>query len=160
MQILAYFGLGSGSCVFFFIKNDREVRQFVEAIEEQVVVELPNGKEYKTFDFRSWEEFGNTVHVNIMSYIVFQDNQRLSDFEDNLTHDLHWTSDVTEQLRATIPVDIHAYLDRGDYVLLYNIDRESYQIGIDSEMSNHYILLIYQMQNNRLIVFDYLFQKG
>jgi hypothetical protein len=91
-----------------------------------------------------------------MSYIIFYDNKELLLFEGKLTDDDVWKTEIDSHLISKIPDELHVYIQNGDYFLLFNVDLESYNDDFSDSISYRYIFLIYQKENNRLLIFEYV----
>lgn len=129
--------------------------QEIELIETRINFNIPKYGTIVSTDFDSWVYYGNSVSISKMSYIVFEENDDLRTFEDDVIDDETWIVEVPVDLLLLIPQGIQSYLENGDYYRLYNVSLGIYNdIPADQETYD-YVFLIYQEDNQRLIIFEY-----
>jgi transcriptional regulator with XRE-family HTH domain len=147
--------------IFFFpvIKNHyqeiHEYTDFKENIESAIELDLPNNGFLVNVDFEDWIIFGNSIPINTMSYLVFSNENQIETFENNLVTDSRWIKSLNEDQLELIPAAVFDYTSVGDFYLFYNVDTSTI---LDSPVNNgtyNILFIIYQNDNNRLIVFDY-----
>lgn len=136
-------------------KEINKYNEYTNNIESLLELELPDKGILVFFDFQGWIIYGNSIPVNQMSYLVFNDTNQTRQFELDLHNDSKWITTVNLELMASVPVNIQEYTDIGDYYLIYNIGSESYNDSTVESGTYEYLLLIYQLDSNRLIIFDY-----
>lgn len=137
------------------INEQKEYDEFIQNIETTLNIDLPNKGELITVDFEDWLQFGNSISVTKMSYVVFKDNNELSIFEENLDNSDIWLNNIDYPLLPLIPLNIQGYTTSGDYFILYNNANSSINASLDIPGLYNYLYLIYQKDNNRLIIFEY-----
>ena len=140
--------------VEYFRKN-QEFKEFKEGLEEVINLDLPDRGTLVYADFQDWVSFGNTFPISKMSYLVFKEADQITEFELLLESDSRWVSEVDGDLLYLIPTNVYDYMSIGDYYLVYNVVEDSYNDLITEGGTYGYMLLIYQKDNNRLIVFEY-----
>jgi transcriptional regulator with XRE-family HTH domain len=129
----------------------------IKGIAQQIGYDLPTHGLYVTITFEDWTIYGNTIPVNTMSYIVFSDDKELTNFEDEIKNSHLWAPVFPEELLPVVINEIQQYTTIGDYYMLYNSTSKTYNALPSSLESNDYLLLIYQKDLNRLIIFEYTF---
>ncbi|MBN2828668.1 MAG: helix-turn-helix transcriptional regulator [Tissierellales bacterium] len=132
------------------------IKNFVEDIEAKVRIDLPKGNYIKIIDFSDWGAYGNTISISKMSYVIFSENGTLDAFEKAIIDNNIWMSEINTDLVSNIPREIQNFIKEGDYILIYNIDLGLYDGALSNSVQYHYILLVYQINQNRLIVFEYM----
>lgn len=135
----------------------QEFNDFKENIENITDLDLPDTGSLVYTDFEDWIIYGNTVPINQMSYLVFNDSNQTGLFETNLETDSRWVETLSSDFLDLIPANIKDYASIGDYYLIYNIGTNTYNESIIEDGSYDLLFLIYQIDNNRLIVFEYSF---
>lgn len=141
--------------ILHHIQDVQEYRDFKIELEEITKLELPNKGSLKKVDFEDWIMFGNTIPLNQMSYIIFTDGKQADDFENTLVNDSRWLMEVDDFLLELLPANIQDYTTIGDYYLLFNMDTDAFNDVAINNGEYHMYFLVYQNDNNRLIVFDY-----
>ena len=141
--------------LFIFITNKANNAQEIEEIETNINFEIPKYGTIVTFDFESWMDYGNSVSISIMSYIIFEENNDLRIFEDDILNDETWINEVPVELLVLIPQGIQSYLGTIDYYRVYNVSLGIYNELPDNQGIYDYVFLIYQKDNQRLIIFEY-----
>lgn len=140
---------------YIYVRNAITVERFIRKIETQTDLSLPAGELVNTFSFSNWGYYGNEIYVDSMSYIVFKENRELENFESQLLTDNHWISHVTEDLYNQIPEQIGSYTSMGEYYLLFDLSNQTYNESMDIPFNHQYIFMVYQTNENRLIIFEY-----
>jgi transcriptional regulator with XRE-family HTH domain len=145
----------AGLLVYPYVSDYMDTQTLVRTIETQTLIELPRGKYSKNIDFGDWEAYGNSINVSTMSYIIFSDNSKLRKFEAGLCDDLHWMNEISENMISSIPSELLEYFQTSNYCLLFNTDLGLYNGDMDNNEIYHYVFMIYQTDNHRLIFFEY-----
>ena len=144
------------------LKRKYNVIQEINEIEDLINYDLPNQGIFVTSNFEDWMIYGNTLPVASMSYIIFTNDNKIQSFEENIRSSDIWTNSFSETLLLLVPEEISDYTTIGDYYMLCNTTlltyNELYNEFPDNSDSNYYILLIYQEENNRLVIFEYSIQ--
>ena len=140
-----------------YYQDLKEYNEYKENIENITDLDLPDKGSFIYTDFDDWIIYGNTVPINQMSYLVFNDSNQTDLFETNLESDSRWVEALSSDLLGLIPANIKDYASIGDYYLIYNMDTNTYNESTASDGSYNLMFLVYQKDNNRLIVFDYSF---
>ncbi|MBU1020578.1 MAG: helix-turn-helix domain-containing protein [Firmicutes bacterium] len=162
-----YFSVFSTSIIFIillstlaYIRNQYDITQSISDIEERVEIELPHYGEYVSENFSDWILYGNSVSVSKMSYMVFSRNTEIATFEKSIQDSTIWTSSFDETLLVLVPSGIQAYLTIGDHYLIYNESLSKYnEIPVSTGLFD-YVLMIYQEDIHRLIIFEYALVYG
>lgn len=137
------------------IRRRNEIKDFKENIELIYNIDLPKNGTLVTADFEGFIHYGNSINVDQMSYIVFQDNTNTVEFEVELTVDSKWVELVPDDLKNTLPQNLITYTTIGDYYSLYNMGLDTYNEVPTLPGTYDYMFLIYQFDNHRLVVLDY-----
>lgn len=142
------------------IQKVKQFNEYLHQIEEWTSFDLPNQGSLVFADFHDWTVYGNTIPIDRMSYFVFKDNQETKQFEEGLPQDEHWKSSLSVDLVECLPLNIQDYAQIGDYYLIYNLDTLAFNEMTSSELPNQYLFLVYQMNEHRLIIFEYSIALG
>ncbi len=132
-----------------------DFNEMKNSIEEQTGLDLPNKGELVQSDFSNWIQFGNSVNVERMSFIVFKEYEQTEEFEELLEGDIKWITSINDPLKEQIPLHLHSYTTDGDYYILYNVVNETFNEEFAEPDANKYLFIVYQKENNRFIIFDY-----
>ncbi|MBI9009341.1 MAG: helix-turn-helix transcriptional regulator [Tenericutes bacterium] len=138
-----------------YFQEIREYNNFKDNIENTIELDLPEDGSLVNAEFEDWIMFGNAIPINRMSYLVFSNENQIETFENGLVTDSRWVTFLDEDQLELMPAAIFDYSSIGNYYLFYNVDTSSL---LDSSVNDgiyHILFLIYQKDNNRLIVFDY-----
>lgn len=138
-----------------YYQEVQEFNEFKTEIEDILELELPNKGTLVNVDFEDWIVFGNTIPISQMTYLVFKDGSKIDSFESNLVNDLGWRTSLDDNLLKLLPVNILDYSTIGDYYTIYNVDMDTFNESTINTGTYHIMFMIYQNDNNRLIVFDY-----
>ena len=138
-----------------FFEQRKIYSDFTDHLEEVIQIDLPNNGMLEYSNYENWMEYGNLITVSQMSYLVFNRRYQIEEFESVLENDVRWMTSITDEELIYIPTILYPYQDKGDYFLIYNIENNSYNQQSPSNQMSEYILLIYQKDNNRLLIFDY-----
>jgi|LGVF01.2.fsa_nt_gb transcriptional regulator with XRE-family HTH domain len=137
------------------IMNKAQNAQEIELIESRINFEIPKYGTVVSFDFESWEYYGNSISLSQMSYIVFGESNDLRIFEEDIYDNATWMVGVPDNLLLLIPQGIQSYLETSDYYRLYNVSLGVYNEIPANQEAYDYVFLIYQKDNQRLIIFEY-----
>ncbi len=129
--------------------------QSIKEIEEEVNFNLPKYGDITSSDLENWEVYGNTIPISRMSYIIFENDKTLIEFEEKISMSSEWTNVVSNDLLILIPNEIQSYLEIGDHFRLLNISSSSINELPPIDGDYEYILLIYQNDYQRLLIFEY-----
>ena len=58
--------------------------QSIKEIEEEVNFNLPKYGDITSSDLENWEVYGNTIPISRMSYIIFENDKTLIEFEEKI----------------------------------------------------------------------------
>ncbi|MCF7924788.1 MAG: helix-turn-helix domain-containing protein [Candidatus Izimaplasma sp.] len=141
-----------------YYQEVQEYNEFKEEIENIIGLDLPDKGKLVYADFEDWTFYGNTIPIHQMSYLVFTSENQTITFENDFVDDSRWVGIVDDGLIELLPINIRDYATVGDYYLIYNIDTDTYNDLSINSGAYSMLFLIYQKDNNRLIVFDYLIQ--
>lgn len=136
-------------------KQRSDFVQLSSHVETTTNITLPNSGSAVIADFSNWVEYGNFVPVDVMSYIVFADNNDTILFEDELSSDERWKKEVSEDLLESLPSNLKGYTTQGEYYILYNVNDATFNELPILSGTYEYMFLVYQEDNHRLLVFDY-----
>jgi len=137
------------------IKEANEFSEFTSVIEGQVKMDLPDDGELVTANFDDWQGYGNVINVDRMSYFTYDQTRQMDEFELELSTSNKWTTTLDAMVINSIPTSIQSYVSIGDYYSVYNVSSDTYNEVPTLPGENDFIFLIYQMDNQRLIVLDY-----
>lgn len=117
-------------------------------------ITLPTIEKVESYDFVEWEEYGNEIIISKMNYYVFKDNDKLNTFEEMIFIDDRWLNNYDQLVLMNIPNEVLSYYKEGNLVLLINTNN-----GINNDTTCNintcvYIILIYQEDNRRLLMFE------
>lgn len=144
---------------FLVLRNIYDIQKEIKQIEEKINIDIPNHGTFVGTTFEDWAVYGNSIPFTTMSYIVFSNNSEISLFEDNIINSDKWSTTFSKELLVVVPKGLEAYTTIGDYYLLCNITKETFNVIPSDSSLNQYILLVYQKENERLIIIEYAIQK-
>jgi hypothetical protein len=128
---------------------------FIENLEHQLNIELPNQVSLELSNYDHWNEYGNVFQISSMGYIIFNKSSQINQFETSLEEDIRWITELDDDLLLFMPSYVYNYKDSGDYFLVYNVNENQFNNLYENDQICEYIFLIYQRQYQRLIIFDY-----
>jgi transcriptional regulator with XRE-family HTH domain len=135
--------------------------QSIKEIEKEVSFGLPKYGDITSSDLENWEVYGNTIPISRMSYIIFENDKTLIEFEEEISVSNEWNKEISNDLLIIIPNEIQSYLEIGDNFRLLNISSSSINLLPSTDGDYDFILLIYQNDYSRLLIFEYsLTYKG
>lgn len=137
------------------IKEANEFSDFTSVVENQVNIDLPEDGELVTANFKDWQGYGNVINVNKMSYFTYDNIRQIDEFELDLSTSNKWTTTLDTMMINSIPTNIQSYAAIGDYYSVYNVTVNTYNEVPTLPGEYDFIFLIYQIDNQRLIVLDY-----
>ena len=129
--------------------------QSIKEIEEEINFDLPKYGDITSSDLENWEVYGNTIPISIMSYIIFENDKTLIEFEEEISMSSEWINEVSNDLLILIPNEIQSYLEIGDKFRLLNISSSGINELPSTVGEYEFILLIYQNDYQRLLIFEY-----
>ena len=139
-------------------KEILEVSEFNElkgTVESSTTIDLPDKGTAVIADFQDWIQYGNALVISQMSYLVFDEGTQTEEFESGLLQSDKWIAELSDEQIAALPYNITTYSTTGDFYSLYNLDSKSYNELPSLPGTYEYMFLIYQLDHNRLIVFDF-----
>ena len=136
------------------IKNYNNA-QSIKEIEKQVAFDLPRYGDITSSDLENWEVYGNTIPISTMSYIIFENDKTLIEFEKEMRISSEWTTLIANDLLVLIPNELQSYLEIGDQFRLLNISSSGINELPSTDGAYEFILLIYQNEYQRLLIFEY-----
>lgn len=132
-----------------------EFSEFTSVVENQVKIDLPDDGELVTANFDDWQGYGNVINVDQMSYFTYDNIKQIDEFELDLSTSNKWTTTLDATVINSIPINIQSYATIGDYYSVYNFTANTYNEVPTLPGEYDFIFLIYQIDNQRLIVLDY-----
>lgn len=142
------------------IVNKNNNAQVIEEVEEYIEFDIPKYGEIISANFENWDMYGNSIPISKMSYIIFEEDGSLKDFEDSVSTDGEWIDDVPDDILILIPNELNGYLDLGDKFRLLNVSLSTLNELPSVEGIYEFILLVYQEDYQRLLIFEYLLIYG
>ena len=136
-------------------RTDRQYNYLKNSVEEQTGLDLPDKGILVYKNFNDWVNFGNAIQIEKMSYFVFDTYDQTILFEISLENDIKWTSSLNQDLLNLIPTYLHGYEDTSDYFLIYNKDNKTYNETVLEPGEYEYLFIVYQLENNRFLFFEY-----
>ena len=129
--------------------------QSIKAIEEKVNFDLPKYGDITSRNLENWEVYGNTIPISKMSYIIFENDKTLIEFEEEINISSEWSNMVSNDLLILIPNEIQSYLEIGNHFRLLNTSTSGVNDLPFVDGDYEFILLIYQNDYQRLLIFEY-----
>lgn len=138
------------------IEDKRQFQIFKSHVETSTNILLPTKGSVVTANLDQWTSYGNALWVNEMSYLIFDENRQTNDFEQTIAMDEKWIASIDSTLIDIIPLYLKNYTVNGDYFCIYNQTYDTYNTPIINTGEQLYIFIIYQLDNNRLIFFEFM----
>lgn len=129
--------------------------EFTNHIESQLEIDLPRTGTLEYSDYDQWFQYGNSMSISIMSYLIFSNNNQISSFEKDMANDSRWLSSIPEESMPLIPVFLEEYAESGTYYLIYNVTKDTFNDFTELSDVSEYIFIVYQEEYHRLLIFDY-----
>ena len=142
------------------IVNNYNNAKSIKEIEEYIDFGIPKYGDIVSANFEEWDVYGNSIPISKMSYIIFDKDDSLLEFEDVLSTDGEWIDDVPSDIMILIPNELKGYLDLGDKFRLLNVSLSTLNELPPIEGIYEFILLVYQEDYQRLLIFEYLLIYG
>ena len=130
------------------IEANELFKDYVTELENQTDIDFPSKGEVVTADFENWQQYGNYVSVDVMSYIIFSSSNELMVFEESLGEDSIWSLELTGEQLEDVPVNLQSYTEQGDYYLIHRT--------VVNDFKTNDMFLVYQLEHHRLLIFNYV----
>lgn len=131
----------------FIFDNIHYEPQKVIILEEKTALDLPEKVKIATMDFENYN----------ISYVKITNREEKSAFEENITNNDKWSTEVKATLIRSMPIELWTEMPDGkgefDYFVFYNVDTKQYNNFTESGKYDC-VFIAYDEDLSRMIILD------
>ena len=141
---------GSFSLIFADTFDHSDI--YITKAEQMLKIDIPEHTRINTQDYTKTTQVFPRGYIYTVSDIYFSESA-VEDFENEIKHDNRWLTSVPNNLFGiTSPLcDYSKY----DYVLIYNIDTEEFNVLPSDNGTYRFINIIYKSNANEMKIIDH-----
>ena len=141
-----------GSFSFIFADTFDHSDIYITKAEQMLKIDIPEHTRINTQDYTKTTQVFPRGYIYTVSDIYFSESA-VEDFENEIKHDNRWLTSVPNNLFGiTSPLcDYSKY----DYVLIYNIDTEEFNVLPSDNGTYRFINIIYKSNANEMKIIDH-----